>query len=225
MQKTMSNGIRVNGTSDGGSKSSRGVTMLETAFAIPVILLIFAVTYDLARVYTATILCQDVALMAAKVSKAADPTVDTPSTSNLIKSAPGENGSITTARSNFWSRQISILSTEAPGKTAYTEKELKSLNLAYGYLNSLNNNVAFPIPYKDPLTFEDLGGVTNCSIYFNYDNTAWASQSDTTSTHRIFTAKCSVPLWALRFFGQSVAPSGFLTVSRTAYAYESGAAL
>jgi hypothetical protein len=199
--------------------------MLETAFAIPVILLIFAVTYDLARVYTAIILCQDVALMAAKVSKAADPTVDTPSTSNLIKAAPGESGSIATARSNFWSRQISILSTELPGKTTYTEKELKTLNLAYGYLNSLNNNVAFPIPYKDPLNFEDLGGVTNCSIYFNYDNVDWAAQTDASSTHRLFTAKCAVPLWALRFFGKAVSPNGYLTVSKTAYAYDSGAAL
>lgn len=225
MQDDMASHIQVDCSKLLSSRLSRGITLLETAIAIPVILLIFAVTFDLARVYTTMILCQDVALMAAKVSKAADPTVDTPSTSNLIKSAPGESGAVTTARSNFWSRQLSILSSELPGKTAYTEKELKTLNLAYGYLNSLNNNIAFPIPYKAPLLFEDLAGVTNCSIYFNYDNIDWASQSDATSEHRIFTTKCSVPLWALRFFGKTVAPDGYLTVSRTAYAYESGAAL
>ena len=108
-----------------------------------------------------------------------------------------------------------------PGKTNYTTKELQSLNLAYGYLNSLNNSAAFPIPFKT-IVFEDLGGVINCSIHFSYDNTEWASQEDPTSTNRIFTTRCLVPLLALRFFGKAVAPSGYFSIVRTAYAYDTG---
>ncbi len=205
------------------NQREKGITLLETAIALPTILLIVAVTFDLARIYNSIVLCQDVALMAVKVSVAADPTTETPNTSQLTKTAPGEvTGSAD--RAGFWRDFLAALTAQVPAKTQFTEKELKSLNLAYGYLNSLNNRIAFPIPLNPTIT--QLGGVTNCSVFFTYDLVTWANTtSDDSTYHRIFTVECAVPTLGLSLFGGAMAPNGFLTVKRTAYAFDSGAAL
>lgn len=211
-----------------GRKQEReqGITLLETAIALPTLLLIVAVVFDLGRIYTANILCQDVALMAAKVTVAADPTTPTPTTAQLIKPISGEASGLTTARGEFWTNKLADLSSSVPGKISFTEKELKSLNLAYGYLNSLNQKIAFPIPARSDLDVSHLGGQTNCSIFFTYDSTSWQlTNIDPNSKNRIYTVECAVPLLGLAMFRNSVAPSGFLKVTRTAYAFDSGPAL
>jgi hypothetical protein len=207
-------------------KGERGITLLETAIALPTLLLIVAVVFDLGRIYTTNILCQDVALMAAKVAVAADPTTAKPTTRELIKPIAGENGGITNDRGQFWVQQLASLVAAATGKTSFTDKELKSLNLAYGYMNSLNQKIAFPIPARDNLDVSHLGGQTNCSIFFSYDSTTWQfADMDPNSKNRIFTVECAVPLLGLAMFRNGVAPSGFIKVTRTAYAFDSGPAL
>lgn len=195
--------------------------MLETAIAIPILLGVFGVIYDLGRIYTAIVFCQDVALMAAKVSNAADPDVDIPATSNLIKPVSGEALAITTGRTQFWTDQLAPASVTYHGVDYYTDKELQTLNLAYGYLNSLNSRVAFPIPVMSPLRANHLGGVTNCSIYFQFADLGGSIDLEYNYS-RIFTVECAVPLWAIQLAGQLIAPEGYILVSRSAYANKSG---
>lgn len=195
--------------------------MIETVIAIPVMLAVFGVIYDFGRIYTAIVFCQDVALMAAKVANAADPDVDIPTTNDLIKSVPGEDLAITAGRTQFWTDQLAPASATYHGANYYTDKELQTLNLAYGYLNLLNNKVAFPIPVLSPLRVNHLGGVTNCSIYFEFPN-IFGPLNPELNYSRIFTVECAVPLLAIPLAGGLIAQDGYLTVSRSAYAHQSG---
>lgn len=204
--------------------------MLETAITLPLLIVIFLVIYDLGRIYTTIVFCQDTSLMAAKLAVAADPKADTPSTSNLVKSVSNEEPSTTNARTQAWTNFLNRLISQSPGKTTFTERELKTLNLAYGYLNSLNASVAFPIPEVSgsddffDVTSQLLSGTTNCSITFAYDQTDWGSETDSDSKHRKFTTTCALPLTGSSLLGGLISPSGLLVIQRSAYAYQSGTA-
>jgi len=198
-----------------------GVSLVETAIALPLILMAIIVSYDLTRIYIAIVMAQDVALMSAKLSNASDPDVDTPAVTDLIKSISGESAATTNGRTQFWTDQLNSSSTTYHGVAYYTDKELKTLNQAYGYLNSLNSDAAFPIPAVTPLRATNLNGEVNCSIYFTFADLT--GPIDTTYNYsRIFYVSCAVPTWGISLLGLSIAKSGYIIVTRSAYAYHSG---
>jgi hypothetical protein len=213
------------------SQKERGVTMLETAITLPLLIVMVIAIYDLGRIYTTIVLCQDISLMAAKLAVAADPKADTPTINNLIKAVPDEDPSTTGARKQAWTNFLNRIKAQVSGKNTFTDRELKTLNLAYGYLNSLNQNIAFPIPEVSSsddffdVSSQLLGGATNCSITFLYDATDWGSETDADSRHRQFYATCALPLTSSTLLGGLFSSSGLLVIERTAYAYQSGPAL
>lgn len=213
------------------SQKERGVTMLETAITLPLLIVMVIAIYDLGRIYTTIVLCQDISVMAAKLAVAADPKADTPATSNLIKTIPNEDPSITNGRNQSWTNFLQRLNSQISGKTTFTSRELKTLNLAYGYLHSLNANIAFPIPEASStedrfdVSRELLSDSTNCSITFSYDLTPWGSETDADSRHRQFYATCALPLASSTLLGGLFSSSGLLVIERTAYAYQSGPAV
>lgn len=202
-------------------REQSGVSVIATAITLPVVILVIVVCYDLTSIYLNIIFAQDVALTTAKLANSSNPYVDTPATSDLIKEVPSEDGAITSGREDFWADQIDENSDNYHGVDYFTEKELKTFNLAYGYMNNLKSNIAFPIPAIDPLEREHLAGVTNCSIYFSFVDLG-VTIDLTYNYSRLYTVECAIPLWGLSLFGNAIAQDGYIKVSRTAYAHQSG---
>ncbi|GEM_PF-2408826 len=202
-------------------RKQRGNTILGTVIALPIILVAVAVIFDLTRLYLVVVMTQDVALTTAKLANSADPSVDIPEPSYLVKSFSGEDPTITVGRQQFWIDQVTSSSATYHGADYFSDKELQAFNLGYGYMAELNSKIAFPIPVLDPLTSSDLGGVSNCSIYFSFVDLVLPI--DTAYNYsRIYTVECAVPMWGLQLFGNMIAPNGFIIVSRTAYSHQSG---
>lgn len=202
------------------SLQEKGVSALSAVIVLPLLIIIMAVLFDLGRIYLTMIFAKNVALTAAKLATATSPQTEAPADLNLlVKPAPGEPGSITSAREQFWAGQLDPASPSFHGLNYYTEKELKSLNLAYGFMTDLNSDIAFPI-MSGLSSASDLQGGISCSIYFKFDDLT--DPLDTEKNYsRIYYTDCAVPYLGLNLFTTFIGAE-FYTISANAYAYKSG---
>ncbi|RMD88124.1 MAG: pilus assembly protein [Candidatus Dadabacteria bacterium] len=206
--------------------------MIGAALSLPIILAIILVIYDLTRIYLARITAKQVALTTARIAVSTDVTSNYQDfvVKNIVNPASGEASSITKKRKDFYDAMKNSSSNYYCGKSYLTTKEKRTLNLSYGYLNSLNPKIAFPTPY--PLNSKsELGGVTNCSIYFYTLELSSATSGGSPiligaiklnkQYNREYWVACTVPLVALNLLGVNYGAE-YLTVKESALAYKSG---
>lgn len=201
--------------------------MIEFVILIPVLLLICAVTFDLARLYINAISAREVALLSAKLLNSSNPN-GYPFTNQEMQEfffAPeSEDDEVTDKRIAFWNNQLDSGHESFYGLPYFPKKDKQVLNLSYGFLHQLSPHVYFPIP--EPLDGEnpsaDLGGKTNCSIRIRFapgfeDPSSFPA---TESLDRLVNVRCAVPV-----MGFQLATLGTLKVryvEAEAYAYKAG---
>jgi len=216
---------------------------------IPVFLLIAVVTFDLARIYLNILYAQEIAALVAKLARSEQPAgypLPEDAMGQLVRYPSGEDPEVTAKRTGFYTSDGERNALWGSSEHGYTDKERAVLNLAWGFAATLSPRMYFPIPEPlnelDPV--RDLGNRVNCSIYFRYargeveggdqsilhDPVAIALPAETApefeaavsqSRDRIFFVKCAVPLTGLRILNL-FADREYITITRSAYAYESG---
>lgn len=207
--------------------SSLGASMVEFVILIPVLLLLCAVTFDLARLYINAVSAREVALLSAKLLNSSNPN-GYPFTDQEMQEfyfAPaGEETEVTEKRVAFWNDQLTKGHESFYGLNYFPKKDKQVLNLSYGFLHELSPHVYFPIP--EPLDDEDpasdLGHKTNCSIRIQFapgfENPS--SFPSNQSLDRLVNVRCAVPV-----IGFQIATLGSVKVryvEAEAYAYKAG---
>lgn len=213
------------------NQSERGISILATAVSLPIVILIVIAIIDLSRMYLTIIFAQEVATFTAKIATSANPDVITPSsTAKLIRSRPGESGTIKANRQQTWDNMLLEGTDTYIGVKSFSSKELKVFNLGYGFLTNLDPQTAFPIP-NGFTNVTQLGGKKSCTIKFEYRPLIEAGGSSALDmstvkagdeVSRLYTVECAIPL-----VGIALVPwffeNDYQLISRTAYAYKSGA--
>ena len=201
--------------------------MIEFVILIPVLLLICAATFDLARLYINAVSAREVALLSAKLLNSMSPhgyPFTHQEMQGLYFAPAGEEPEVTDKRVAFWNNQLTRGHESFYGLDYFPKKDKQVLNLSYGFLHKLSPNVYFPIP--EPLDDEDpwadLGGKTNCSIRIlfapGFENAA--ALPPTQSLDRLVSVRCAVPV-----VGFQIATLGAVKVryvEAEAYAYQAG---
>ncbi|MCB0331451.1 MAG: hypothetical protein KDD70_17390 [Bdellovibrionales bacterium] len=208
-------------------------TLVEVAILLPLIFIIAAVTYDLARLYVNSVYANEIALYGAKLANSSDPdgyAFPDSDLANMIRSPSGEDAGITTKRQAFWTNQLDPTHSKFWGLTYYPRKDKAVLNLLYGFAVQLSDRIYFPIPEQldgsDPVS--ELGGRVNCSIWLEFPTRpplegTWGTDTNAilnASRDRIIHVRCAVPMFGLRlatFNDQQVQ-----YVSASAYAFDAG---
>jgi hypothetical protein len=223
-----------------------GVSMISTAIVLPLLLFLIIMVIDLVRVLLAYSLVQETLMQTLKIASASAPPADVPiaGPAALIY-APGDPSPLAQRRLKFWQDQLDPSSATYHGKTVYSPRELRILNLAYGIINQRDAGIYFPIPVADPSVpvADDLRGHTNCSVSFNFaPNDAFTVTPPgaptpftntipnpvptppnvvlTANRNRIFSVECRVPLVSFALTGFFI--GDYLTVRDSIYAYQSG---
>ncbi len=201
--------------------------MIEFVILIPVLLLICAATFDLARLYINAVSVREVALLSAKLLNSNSPN-GYPFTHEEMQEfffAPeGEATEVTDKRVAFWNNQLNSGHESFYGLNYFPKKDKQVLNLSYGFLHKLSPHVYFPIPepLDDMNPSAELGGKTNCSIRIRFapgfeDPSSFPA---TQSLDRLVNVRCAVPV-----MGFQIATLGAVKVryvEAEAYAYQAG---
>lgn len=219
------------------ARAERGVAIVNTVVLIPIFLVIAVVVFDLARLYLNAIFAQEMVLLISKIASSQHPDGFALADNQLVQLSripSGEEEEVTNLRYAFWAAEVDPSNARYHGKTYFSDKEKKVLNLAYGFAHKLNPRMYFPIP--EPLSDETalkLQFTVSCSIYFRYaaghePPDSLPAEGDPTYSSvmnedrdRIFHVDCAVPLIGMALVGFSLG-SPYRIVSRTAYAYRSG---
>lgn len=194
--------------------------MIAAVAVLPLALAIAAMLVDLGRIYLTTLYAKEVVIFTARVARSYDPNTEVPVDKTLlVKLGDGEPSSATMKRKSYWNDLVDPTSQYYHGLPYFTDKELKIFNLGYGFAVTLNPDVLFPIP-RPATTHSELNGKVNCTI--RYDFIVAPDPLNLTTNHdRLYTCECAVPLFGLRLLNFATG-ADYLTVTQTAYAYQSG---
>lgn len=242
-QKLKINSMAIFKSKTGGEA---GVSMISTAIVLPLLLFLIILVIDLVRVLLTYSLVQETLMQTLKIASASAPPADVPiaGPAALIY-ALGDDSQLAQRRLKFWQDQLDPSSATYHGKTVYSPRELRILNLAYGMIHERDSGIYFPIPVADPTVpvVEDLRGQTTCSVSFNFAPTdaftvvppgaptPFANTVPnpvptppnvvlTANRNRIFNVECRVPLVSFALSGFFI--GDYLTVRDSIYAYQSG---
>lgn len=197
--------------------SERGSSYITTALILPTFFLVTMAMIDVAHVLSSALLAEGAALTAVRLANSTTLEAEAADVSVFVKSVANEANSITQDRASFWNTAKNNL--QRPFKE-FTEKETQVFNLVFGYLVSNDSQVAFPTPSTISTDSSALGKVRNCSISMTELN---PNESEVVDLDREFTISCTTPTYLgtiAKVVGFQV-PS-YLTVSRSAVAYDSG---